>query len=167
MSDRVGEGEIKGRKTWVYDNGLEMYQDGGIAKPASHTLITVENTTAMHRARREQKRAVVVAAANAAVEREDYRHNHGDLAFVAAITEAQYIKATTPDDPKSTDAARFILTEAGISESQRGPADGENNAAVNELMQVVADIAAIVRRIDAGAEVIDGQLHEADQGQTE
>ena len=165
MAERVGEGEINGRKTWVYDNGLERYQDTGhIAKPADNTLITAENSTAFHRVRQEKKRAVVAAAANAAVERGDYKRTHGDLAFVAAITEAQYIKATTPDDPKSTDAARFIMDAAGLSEKQLVADDGSQaalqaaamNAGTALLMKQIMDD---VLRVKAASEadVIEGK----------
>ncbi len=79
--------------------------------------------------RYERKRDIIAAAAAAAVERDDYRAAYGDDAWIAAVAEAQYIKATTPDDPKSTDAARFLLSETGLAEPkqpQTAPIQAQN-----------------------------------------
>ena len=58
------------------------------------------------------------------------------------MAEAQYIKATTPDDPKSTDAARFLFNEAGISERQ---APGED--AAGQLVQIMGNLVEFAMRI--------------------
>jgi hypothetical protein len=78
--------------------------------------LTSAEASALGQRKYQRKREVIAAAAAAAVERGDYRAAYGDDAWIAAIAEAQYIKATTPDDPKSTDAARFLLQETGLSE---------------------------------------------------
>jgi len=102
--------------------------------------ITTENTLAFHRARQEQKRAVVAQAANDAVENGELTTKHGDLAFVAAITQTAMLKATTPDDPKAIDAARFLLQEAGLAEAKQAeqPVLRADNVTLNVL---VADVA--------------------------
>src|SRR5574337_963542 len=62
MAERVGESERNGRKTWVYANGLELYQDtGSIAKPMTGTIITRERSTLLHR-RRQEKAAALLRA---------------------------------------------------------------------------------------------------------
>ncbi len=77
------------------------------------------------RRRHERKREVIASAAAAAVERDDYRAKYGDDAWIAAIAEAAYIKATTPDDPKAIDAARFLLQETGLSEAKQPQTQGD------------------------------------------
>jgi hypothetical protein len=131
----------------VYESGAEYNTvEKRLVKPAEHTVITTQNATAYNRARQELKRAVIASAANAAVERDDYRMMHGDLAFVAAIAEAQYIKATTADDPKSTDAARFIFHETGISEAKQSETV-HNTVNVIALPDDVAQAIADMRRL--------------------
>ena len=88
------------------------------SKAQVNTLITSDNAADMVARRVERKREIIAQAANSAVERDDYKLQYGSDAWIASIAEAQYIKATTPDDPKATDAARFLLTEAGIADKQ-------------------------------------------------
>ena len=119
MATRIDTVNRDGRRIHIYDNGLERdATTGHIVTPSKEFQIKPENANTYQRRRAELRAATVAAAANAAVERDDYRRDYGDLAFVAAITEAQYIKATTPDDPKSTAAANFIFEQANISARQ-------------------------------------------------
>ena len=99
--------------------------------------ITSQNAAEFVARRMERKREIISQAANEAVERDDYKMKYGGDAWIAAITEAQYIKATTPDDPKATDAARFLLQEAGISERQAIP-----QADAPQLAQLLGSVAA-------------------------
>ena len=99
--------------------------------------ITSENAAEFVARRVERKREIIAQAANEAVERDDYKLKYGGDAWIAAITEAQYIKATTPDDPKATDAARFLLQEAGISERQAIP-----QADAPQLASLLGSVAA-------------------------
>ena len=85
----------------------------------SGAVLTSDGARQLVAHRTERKRAVIAQAALDAVERDDYRAQYGGDAWIAAIAEAQMRKATTPDDPKSTDAARFLLTEAGIAEARQ------------------------------------------------
>jgi hypothetical protein len=60
MAKKIGEGERNGRLTWVYDNGMERYQDTGrIAAPAPNTIITGEKSTLLHRRRQEKTAALL------------------------------------------------------------------------------------------------------------
>ena len=116
--------EENGRQVAIYANGMKRdVASGKLLHPPSHALITVENANAFHLARQQQKRAVIQAAANAAVQDGRLTTAHGDLAFVAAIAETAFIKATTPDDPKAIDAARFLLQETRLAEAQSVSAD--------------------------------------------
>ena len=133
-------------RTKVLSNGAIYDMDKGrivAMRPElarESTQITQANSGEMAAMRMERKRAVVAAAAAAAVERDDYRTKYGDSAWIAAIAEAQYIKATTPDDPKSTDAARFLLTEAGLSERQAQASPAET---ASDILASIARLASI------------------------
>ena len=63
-----------------------------------------------------------------------------DLDFVEAIAEAQAIKALNPDDPKSTDAARFLLTEAGIAEARQA----QQAQPIDAMTDLVRELARFV-----------------------
>lgn len=102
----------------IYDNETHRIIGMDKSKAQVNTLITSDNAVDYVAKRVERKREIIAQAANTAVERDDYKLQYGSDAWIAAIAEAQYIKATTPEDPKSTDAARFLLTEAGIADKQ-------------------------------------------------
>lgn len=139
----------------VYD----MERHRIVANPGGGLAAFNSDTARQAQARRqEQKRLAVAAAANAAVERGEYRALYGDMAYVAAITEAQYIKATTPDDAKSTDAARFIFQESGVAESLSAGSDGAAVGGASAVPGVVVLLLAeLAKRADA-AEVIDAAV---------
>jgi hypothetical protein len=80
-------------------------------------ITTSEQARELAARRHQKKRDTIQAAANDAVERGDYRQRYGDLAFVAALAETAMLKATTADDPKAIEAARFLLRETGLAEA--------------------------------------------------
>jgi hypothetical protein len=91
-----------------------------VANPGGGLAAFDPDTARQAQARKqERKRETIQAAANAAVENEQLTRTHGDMAFVAAVAQTAYLKATTPDDPKAIDAARFLLQEAGIAEQKQ------------------------------------------------
>ena len=102
-------------------------------KIVSGAVITSEYSTQLQQARHDRKRAVVQAAANEAVERDDWRLIHGDMAFVAAIANTAMLKATTPDDPKAIEAARFLLRESGLSQDADVEGKQANESALAAL----------------------------------
>lgn len=108
-----------------------------------NTQITPENAGRFQAHRQERKREIMRQAAAEAVERDDYKARWGEDAWIAAITEAQYIKATTPDDPKSTDAARFLLQETGIAEA-KGQAQGGEAVNISLSVPGLQALAAIL-----------------------
>ena len=146
----------------VYKNGAIFDKDKGrivALRPelaTKNTQITKENTSEMAARRLEKKRAVIAAAAAEAVENDALRRTHGDEAWIAAIAQAQFLKATTPDDPKSTDAARFLLQEAGLSDARQQPATPAEAVGdiLRELAAVAREIADATRRDDA--DIVDG-----------
>ena len=105
------------------------------------------------RRRHERKREIIAAAAADAVERDDYRLAYGGDAWIAAIAATQYIKATTPDDPKSTDAARFLLQETGLSDKQQADDGGRPQSTTDAA--IIALIQAMTQAITSRATVVD------------
>ncbi len=92
------------------------------------------------------KRAAIARGANAVVA-EGGKFDGTDLDFVEAIAEAQAIKALNPDDPKSTDAARFLLQEAGLSDKQAQPTQEANTA---DIIAALAQFAGQIMRENGG-----------------
>lgn len=128
-------------KTKTLPNGAiyDMEKHRIVSNPGGGRGAFTPETARQAQARRlELKRAAVVAGANAAVERGDYHEAFGDLAFVSAIAEVQANKALTPDDPKSTDAARFVFQEAGVAEMlSRGAEVGAGLGVVSSRVVVL------------------------------
>ena len=145
--------------TKILSNGAvyDMEKKRIVANPGGGKYaITSENASEFHAKRQEKKRAVIAAAAAEAVENDALRRTHGDEAWIAAIAQAQFLKATTPDDPKSTDAARFLLQEAGLSDARQQPATPAEAVGdiLRELAAVAREIAEATRRDDA--DIVDG-----------
>lgn len=104
------------------DPVTKRFVKGG--KPTT-AIADSSHASELARRRHERKREIISSAAAAAVERDDYRAKYGDDAWIAAIAEAAYIKATTPDDPKAIDAARFLLQETGLAEAKQAQQQGD------------------------------------------
>ncbi len=138
MSVIVETVERDGRQIHVYDSGMERDASTGyIVKPAPHTIITTaEKSSELHRALQEQKRARILTGAA--------RHLKGNSAtmpsnldVVEAIGEKVMEKALDPKNAKQVDAARFILQESGLSESQQQaqqPGDASAAAVVGAML---------------------------------
>ncbi len=127
----------------IYESGAEYnVTQKKLIYPASSTLITAENATALNRRRQELARIELIAGANEAVEhlRPDVVPIAGDLAFVRAIGYATQQKAMTPKDAKQTDAARLMLT-AGAQLADKPP------ETINNTMNVIALPADILHAI--------------------
>lgn len=137
----------------VYDmekHRITSNPGGGLA------AFTSESAKAAQARRQELKRAAVVAGANAAVERNDYKEAYGDLAYVAAIAEVQTNKALTADDPKSTDAARFVFQESGVAEAVTRGADG-GPGLPSVPSRVILLLAELASRAEYSGTVLDGE----------
>jgi len=134
----------------VYESGAEYDQTTKkLVKPADHVLIDSAKAKEYNRRYRELRAQTITQAANDAVENNSYKVHYGDMAWVAAVTEAQYIKATTPDDPKSTAAANFLFTQANISADQEKQGDAGPSA---DALQAAAGLVDAVRRLMADVE---------------
>jgi hypothetical protein len=89
------------------------------------------------------KRAAIAQAANEAVESGSIRASYGDLAFVAEITKVMMMRATTPEDSKGVDAAKWLIQEAGIGERQQDSAQAQvvTHTIDPDVMALLAQIA--------------------------
>lgn len=164
----MGETETKERyKTLSNGAVYDMERKRIVSNPGGGTYaITPENSSAYHARRAELKREAIARGANAVVA-EGGKFDGSDLDFVEAIAEAQAIKALNPDDPKSTDAARFLLQEAGLSEKQ---AQTPVSDALDSLSGLVRELAALAASLPDASDnynyrkhdIVDGDARDAD-----
>ncbi len=149
----------------IYKNGAVFDTEKGrivAMRPelaVKNTQITTANTGEMLARRLDRKREAIIRGANA-VAAEGGKYDGTDLDFIEAIAEAQTIKALNPDDPKSTDAARFILQESGLAEAKQVQATPAE--AVTDILREVASIAASLAHMTGvdNREVIDAEAKE-------
>lgn len=94
----------------IYDMNVKR-----IVKGASLSSVDAANLRAK---RTEKRRQIVREAANQMVQDGQLKATYGDDAFIAAIVQTAMMKATEPEDPKSIEAAKFILQEAGETDKQ-------------------------------------------------
>lgn len=132
----------------VYDNLTHRIVKGAALTSAGAAQLATLRT--------DRKRAVVREAANNAVQRADYRAKYGDYAYLAAITEAAMLKATTPDDPKAIEAGRWIVREAGDSEEMQ-PAAGSEMLSAGSIKGILHELAALARALADGQPADDHQ----------
>ena len=156
----------EGHEIAVYESGAERDTvTRRLVKPATHTLITAENSTALHRERQELKRARLLAGAARTLDRSGDWTTPNDLDVVEALGEAVMMKALNPDNVKQVDAARFILQESGLADRT---ADGDtppsalaaayNAGQADALARIYADVLRLHER--QSAEVVDSEVKE-------
>jgi hypothetical protein len=122
-------------------------------KAPEHALITPEKSAQYKEQMAEAKREAIVKGAGKALERLQAGEwsTPNKLDVVEALAEAIMEKALNPDNAKQVDAARFILSESGMAETQ---------TKANTEAQQFADIAQAVRQLAAflrgGGEIVDG-----------
>jgi hypothetical protein len=153
-----------GQPAWVYSDGSVRGERGKMLKAlAGRVPFTHERARALAplalAGRMERKRAVMLAAANEAVENPAWRKEHGTEAWLAAVSQTAYLKATTPDDPKAIDAARFLLQETGLAEAKQALAPSEAaGSALLGLLELAAPLIA-ARVQQQRADVVDAEVH--------
>ena len=139
-------GEIE-TKTKVLKNGA-VY-DLERKRIVSGAVLSSADAAQMASRKQERKREAIARGANAVVA-EGGKFDGTDLDFVEAIAEAQAIKALNPDDPKSTDAARFLLQEAGLAEKR------DAGAQVADIMDANANVLRELSRLAAQIQPANG-----------
>ena len=149
----------------IYDNETKRIVANKPELAVKDTRITKATSAEMQAKWQAMKRERIMSGANAVVA-EGGKFDGTDLDFVEAIAEAQAIKALNPDDPKSTDAARFLLQEAGLSDKQQQEQRQDDMMAV--IMRL-ADLAGQALAFDNSsysnrADVIDGETVDSGAG---
>jgi len=128
-----------------YDDGMIRRADNGqIFKPSPLRIIGSEtglNPIDLHRARKEKRQNAVRAVANADPDAAKHAADHGDLAYVAVLTEFAMKKAKSVKDPKQIEAARFVMREAGDSSEDESEGNEGSIAQVRGLVQDVTKLA--------------------------
>jgi hypothetical protein len=121
---------------------------------STHAPVTHDNAQQFQQARIAAKREVMAAAANAAIDGGKWSAA-GNLAYAAAIADTAMLKATTPDDPKAIEAARFLLENTGLAEQRTQQQQDSVPAAIaGELVTMLRDVLA-QRGVVVDAEVIE------------
>ena len=103
--------------------------------------ITSETASDFHAKRQEKKRRAIEAGAQAAVMDkmpDAFTGDDGD--WIEAVAQQVAYKALDKLDPKQVDAARFLFTEAGLSEAKQAQTQAHDSA--TEVLRQVASIAA-------------------------
>lgn len=119
----------------VYDNETHHIVKGAV--------LTSDGARALVQKREESRRAVVRGVANNNPRAAALAASHGDLAYIAAITESAMIKATNPADPKMIEAANWITRAAGDGiESGSG-----GDSSVEEVRGILSDLAELARAV--------------------
>jgi hypothetical protein len=151
--------------TYIKDGEtINVYESGAhynvtrkhLVKAPEHALITAEKSAKWKEEIVEKKREAMVRGAAKALE----KAQPGEwtvpnaLDVVEALAEAATLKALNPDNPKQIDAARFIMQETGMAESQtKTNGDPQQFAPIGDA---IAELAAILREIHgSGREIID------------
>jgi hypothetical protein len=151
--------------TYIKDGEtINVYESGAhynvtrkhLVKAPESAMLTTERSRELKEKFIEKKREAMVRGAGRALE----KAQPGEWAVpnaldvVEALAEAATMKALNPDNPKQIDAARFIMTETGMSESQTKTSEDAQQFA--PLGEVIAQLTAILREIHSdGREIID------------
>jgi thymidine phosphorylase len=151
--------------TYIKDGEtINVYESGAhynvtrkhLVKAPESAMLTSERSRELKEKFIEKKREAMVRGAGRALE----KAQPGEWAVpnaldvVEALAEAATMKALNPDNPKQIDAARFIMTETGMSESQTKTSEDAQQFA--PLGDAIAQLAAILKQIHSdGREIVD------------
>ena len=164
MAKVVGTEQRNGHTIQIYESGAEYDMTAKhLVKAPPRAMITADNAREMQARNQVLKRKAVTDAANAVVAASGsvngdlYKAQHGNLAWVAAISEAVTMRAldNSNANTKQIDAARWLTAEAGLAEqrSQEQP-QRSNTDDVLDRLYVIAQ-AVLARRQDDNDSVID------------
>jgi hypothetical protein len=155
--------------TFVNDLGetINVYESGAhynvtrkhLVKAPESAMITKENAWKFKEQLAEKKREAIVRGAARTLARTQEWDVPNALDVAEALAEAVMMKALNPDNPKQVDAARFIMAEAGLAETQ---------TKTNEVAQQFGDLAQAAGQLLAflrgdAREVIDGNVTDVKQ----
>lgn len=150
--------------TYIKDGEtINVYESGAhynvtrkhLVKAPESAMITPESSKRMKEILAEKKRDAIIRGAGKALEKaqpgEWTTPNALDVA--EALAEAITLKALNPDNPKQVDAARFILQESGMAETQTKTSEEAQQFA--DLASAAGKLMAFLRDIHGSGPVID------------
>jgi hypothetical protein len=153
----------------VYESGAHYnLTRGHLIKAADSAMITPEKSKKYKEILAEKKREALARGAAKVLERTGDWETPNNLDMVEAIGEAVMLKALDPTNAKQVDAARFMLTETGLSESQVKSSDEAQQFA--NLADAAASLLAFLRGGNQAGDVMDGEARdvpELDSGDTD
>jgi hypothetical protein len=159
MATIVDTYEKDGETINVYESGVHYnVSKGRLIKAAPDAKFTPETSRKAKERLAELKREALLRGAAEALEKTGEWNAPNNLDVVEAIGEAVMRKALNSDNPKQVDAARFILQEAGMSETQtKSSEDGQQIGAVGDaLSQILGFLRDAMATNDQQRDVIDG-----------
>lgn len=109
----------------------------------SGAALSSDGARALVQKREESRRAAVRSVANQNPKAAALAASHGDLAYIAAITESAMVKATNPADPKMIEAANWITRAAGDDISSGSGGD----SSVEEVRGILKDLSELARAV--------------------
>jgi hypothetical protein len=152
----------------IYESGAQYnVTRKHLVKAPDHALITSETSRKYKEQMAEKKREALVRGAGRALEMKQPGEwdMPTSLDVVEALGEAVMMKALNPDNPKQVDAARFILQESGMTETQTKPnADDQQFTDVNGA---ISEILNFLRYEFQPREIVDGKVTDANDTRNE
>lgn len=155
--------------TYIKDGEtINVYESGAhynvtrkhLVKAPESALITKENVHKFKEQLAEKKRQAIIRGAGRALEKSGDWSTPNAEDVAEALAEAITIKALNPDNPKQVDAARFILQEAGMAETQtKSNEERQQFAATGDaLHQLVGILREAMQAATTPRDVIDGTV---------
>jgi hypothetical protein len=160
--------EHEGKQARRYSDGSIRNERGHMLAPlpGAHT-ISKEDASTLALRKQERKRQRIEAGALAAVQDklpDAFTGDDGD--WIEAVAQQVAYKALDRLDPKQVDAARFLLTEAGIAEAKQ-PVQATSAEAVTDILREVASIAASLAAASHGFDNGNYRKHDVIDADTE
>ena len=116
-----------------------------------NTQITQANASVMVKRRQELKQERIMAGAAKVLERTGEWETPTDLDVVEAIAEAVMLNAVDPTSKKQIDAAKFILTEAGLSEQKSQRENAAENSKILASPAALLELVGMIEREKSAA----------------
>ena len=141
----------------IYESGAQYnVTRGHLVKAPERAMFTPETSLKAKERLTELKREAILRGASKALEKKqpDEWDTPNSLDVVEAIGEAITMKALNPDNPKQVDAARFILQESGMAETQTK--SSEQAQQFTDVNGVLSEILGFLRSEFQSRETIEG-----------
>lgn len=152
--------------TYIKDGEtINVYESGAhynvtrkhLVKAPESAMITHEKSREFKKVLADKKREALVKGAARVLERSGEWETPNALDMVEAIGEAVMLKALNPENPKQVDAARFMMQEAGLAETQTKASEDAQQFA-SEVGGALAQILGILRDAIQPGDVAPGNV---------